>query len=408
MTLKYRKQIIEGVLKIENDKQLESIEFLEDLNLNELIIDKCEKIVPKINSKTIRKLEITSCQVCNTEQLQLENLEILSLQDDLESEENNIFGLVKNIVKYKKLTNLCIFGYNSFDISPLSKMIQLSKLTLGFCGIQSLNALKPLINLKELDLSGNNLKDITPLQQLKILTNLYLDRCNLKNLSVLGCLLNLKVLSLKVFRSPIDFTKFPKIHTLTELNLNHCDLQNLYALQPCVKNLEKLTLSGIRNIDITPLQHWIQLKELQMNFCNLENVDYLKPLVNLKSLDIYENLVVFIEPLKELKQLQQLGAGKNKIVDIQLIQSHPNFKQFDLKQQQKPTNSEIALANKLRNINQPITQLKQMNKFSGLQSKITFERKIDQSLKQLLQIQVSYVGVVAQLLQKLNSSQGYQ
>ena len=72
--------------------------------------------------------------------------------------------------KYTKqgLVNLDeLYLYNKIkDISPLSPLINLKKLSLANNKIEDVSPLSTLINLKKLYLSGNNIKHISPLSSL--------------------------------------------------------------------------------------------------------------------------------------------------------------------------------------------------------------------------------------------------
>ncbi|CAL5994248.1 leucine-rich_repeat protein [Hexamita inflata] len=414
MIKKYRKKVIKGVLKIEEDQDLKSIEFLQNFqHINKLEINSCSNIIPRLNSKAIQNLSIVYCNVYNIEQFNLENLEILNLHYNLVNTPNaqmQVIKLVQNILKFNKLKELTLYGYQGIEISPLSQMTNLTKLSVGYCNLLNIDALIPLINLIYLDLSGNSGINISPLQHLKQLTHLDLQLCCIQNFNILKLLINLKELNLKINMHPIDFALFPHFPQLSELNLCYCELLNFSVYKPPV-SLKKITLMSIKDIDITPLQHWTHpLTGLWLSWCNLKNLDALRPLVNLKHLYIDENYIVSIEPLKELKKLSTLSADHNFIQDIFTLEKHPNFNKFSFHNQQQPTIQQLKIANTLKGINSPITRLRKMSqlKISFGASSINKRQIIHNNMKQLLVEQVSFVSQVAQLFQKLNCIDGYQ
>ncbi|CAL5983507.1 Leucine-rich_repeat domain superfamily [Hexamita inflata] len=191
MTVYYMNKVIDGVLKIQNDPELTSLDFLQtmgeifsddDFGLNivdvesfglaitKLELENCCNIIPKLNNRNIKELILNNCNVTSVAQLQLDDLVKLCLQCSQGCTCNS--KLIYNMTKFNLLTQLSLIGYNGFDINPLSQMTQLNILSLQSCGLIYVDSLRHLINLKELDFSGNKNIDITPLQYiLKIKIN---------------------------------------------------------------------------------------------------------------------------------------------------------------------------------------------------------------------------------------------
>ncbi|CAL6088039.1 leucine-rich_repeat domain-containing protein [Hexamita inflata] len=165
-----------------------------------------------------------------------------------------------------------------------------------------------------------------------------------------------------------------------------CKLQNVDVLKTLV-NLTELNLSQNPNIDITPLQYLMMLTKLKLKQCELRSVEALIPLQKLKVLHLNQNLIVYARPLEKLKSLVELKIVQNKIIDLS-----PQFSQlfniyfcsFDFKH---PTLQEIERANIYRNINSPITLLRNMNsKHIQLQNS---RLRWYNSINQFINVQVS-------------------
>ncbi|CAL6005458.1 Conserved_hypothetical protein [Hexamita inflata] len=293
MTVKYTNQVIRGVLKIQNDPQLTSLDFLQtvcetiiddDLGLNinfknfglvdfeqsfglaitKLELENCRNIIPKLNNRNIKELIINNCNVSNIDLLQLDGLVKLCLQQGQGSKCNS--KLIYNMTKFNMLTQLSLHGYNGVDISPLSQMIQLNVLSLKSCGLIFVDSLKYLVNLKELYLSHN------------------------------------------------------------------------------------------QNLDITPLQYIPQITKLDLSSCFLKSIEVLKLLVNLQDLSLKSNQIVYIQPLEKLNQLHILNAEFNTIIDLQTLQNHHNFKEYKLYFQEQPSEKEIQYAKDNMNYDQRMTE----------------------------------------------------
>ncbi|CAL5971766.1 leucine-rich_repeat domain-containing protein [Hexamita inflata] len=211
-----------------------------------------------------------------------------------------------------------------------------------------------------------------------------------------------KMKELTLHKFTTDFSPLSKLIGLTKLSLWSCDLRNIEALRPLI-NLEELCLN-CNDIDITTVQYLTNLTILLLACCNLVNIDVLRPLKKLEQLSIYNNKIVYLQPLMELKQLSTLIADRNKIIDIDSTQLHPNFNHFDLGVQEQPTQKEHQVANIIKDINKQISSLKQICKESrrNKYQNIYFRQKITQQLLQSNNNHEEFVARVAILFQKIN------
>ncbi|CAL6029224.1 Leucine_Rich Repeat domain protein [Hexamita inflata] len=361
MIEKYQNQIQDGTLILYRDPDLKSLYFIRLLKLNILVLECCCNIIPKLESSTIKKLEITNCGIQSAKDFQLENLEVLGVFNFDDYLELN--ALAKEIVQFKKLKELALQQCIT-DYSPLAQMTGLTELSLQTCELRSTETLKPLINLEKLYLNYNKDIDITTLQYLTNLTYLSLVSSNLVRLDALKPLVNLKVLYLDVNE----------------------------------------------DIDITALQYLTNLTILQLAYCNLVNIDALRPLKKLEELSIYDNKIVYLQPLMELRQLSKLYVRDNRIMDTESIQLHPNFNSFILDNQNEPTKEELQTANIMKDINNQISSLKQICKVSQNIKDLNtvFRQNINQQLQDSYNNHEQLLTRAAKLFQKMNAFDSYQ
>ncbi|CAL6080412.1 Conserved_hypothetical protein [Hexamita inflata] len=360
MIEKYQSQIQDGTLQIQGNPDLKSLDFMKFLVIYKLLLTCCKNIIPKLESQTIQKLIITDCKIQGIQDFQLENLEVLEIYNYFEQLESK--KLILEVAMLQKLKELTLYKCIT-DFSPLSQMTGLTKLSLIDCKLLSTEALRPLVHLEELCLNGNDI-DITSLQYQ---------------------------------------TK------LTILQLISCNLVNIDALRPLV-NLKELKLDFNEQVNITTVHYQNNLTKLSLVFCNLVSLDALRPLKKLEELIIFDNKIVYLQPLMELKDLSLLDARNNKIIDLQAIQLHPNFNSFILDYQNQPTQEELEEANILRDINSPITFLKQLcQQLSHIQNKnVFFRQKITQMLQQSYNSHEQFVAQAAILFKKINMFDGCQ
>ncbi|CAL5994962.1 leucine-rich_repeat domain-containing protein [Hexamita inflata] len=218
-----------------------------------------------------------------------------------------------------------------------------------------------------------------------------------------------KMKELSLYRYITDFSTLSQMVGLTKLILIQCELQSTEVLRSLI-NLEELNLSENEEIDITTLQYLTNLTRLTLQSCNLVNLDALRPLKKLEELEIYYNNIVYFQPLTELKQLLKVDASYNNAIDTESIRLHPNFDNFLLSVKKLPTEEELKTANIMRDINSPITSLKQLQLLSNRvkEKNIVFKQKITQQVQNSYYTHEQFVVRTAIVFQKMNVFDGCQ
>ncbi|CAL6102232.1 Hypothetical_protein [Hexamita inflata] len=100
---KYKSTIQDGTLRIQQDPDLKSLNFINALKINQLYLYECKNIVPQLESSTIKKLKIMDCGIQSVKHFQLENLEVLDIQNFQDKLKLNT--LVQEILQFKNLKN---------------------------------------------------------------------------------------------------------------------------------------------------------------------------------------------------------------------------------------------------------------------------------------------------------------
>ncbi|CAL5971854.1 internalin_A [Hexamita inflata] len=264
-----------------------------------------------------------------------------------------------DFIRFLKIYKLMI--YTCENIIPKAESQSIKKLLIVNCNIQSIKDFQ-LENLEVLDIH-NIYKQV----ESKTLTLEIIRFQKLKELYLGGCIIDIGPLSQKT--------------RLTKLSLSDCSLRSTQVLQTLI-NLVELYLNDNKEIEITSLQYLTKLTKLSLASCGLVNLDALRPLKYLQELDIRWNQIVYVQPLTKLKYLSILDADNNMIIDIQTVKQHLNIN-IASNDQDQPTEDQIKATNKLRDINSPITFLKQICKQSRYikQQNIIFRQKITQLLQ---------------------------
>ncbi|CAL6065154.1 leucine-rich_repeat domain-containing protein [Hexamita inflata] len=440
-----------------NDLELENIEalFLDGNRLenNQLYnIDKFKKLhtlnvsynnvdLTHIhNVANLTQLYMQGCDLKNIDQISsLGNLQDLDLSENTQIDISPLYKVdsldldvsncnLKQIVQISSLVNLkdLNIGQNDImDMSPLIKIKNLTKLCMCECGLLNIDNIQQLVKLEDLDLRSNRNIILTPLYNFKSLTKLSIQDCNLKQIDGIGTLTKLEVLDISFnqlqnidaiglltnlkeldasFNNKIDLTPLKNLIGLQKLFLICCGLTQLSALKPLIY-LQFLFLHQNQNVDIIEIQHLKSLTHLNLMNCNLVSICALRPLENLKQLYIAFNKIVYLDAhLNGFKKLEQLSVNSNRI-NTSLLNHRilNNIKQenFDISHQTEPSMNELCEANKIKRMEDPIIQLKEIqNKRNTFKTTLNnLEQKIKALNSNANSNHIQFTSSVVQLFQ---------
>lgn len=183
-------------------------------------------------------------------------------------------------------------------------------LNLNAKGIQNLNEIQNLVNLKsikELHLQSNNIKDIDGLENLRTLKKLQLNDNNIENIFGLKNLENLE-----------------------ELDLSNNNIYEIKGLKN-LRNLKILDLFNNHIKKISGLENQINLKNLILSKNQINYLDGLDSLVNLERLVLSSNEIKKIEGLEQLKNLKEIYLGTNNITKIEGLDTLTHLEILDIR-----------------------------------------------------------------------------
>ncbi|CAL6064213.1 _partial [Hexamita inflata] len=274
MTHKYQTRIKDGSLEIgdwlNRDQEVTNLKFIEKFNIQTLKLYINDLMSLKLRSYTIKELSFEIprhfgkyVQNWKVDDLELENLEVLQINGN-QLENNKLF----NLVKFKKLHTLDVSN-NSVDLTHIHGVKSLTKLSMRSCGLNNIDQVSSLTNLKVFDLSANKGVDLSPLCKVKSLTKLSIQNCDQKNSDQISVLINLEDLDLSANRGLIINSLY-KINNLTRLSMQECDLKDI-DLIVLLTNLEVLDISWNKLLNIDSISQLVNLNTLRTGaiFCNL-------------------------------------------------------------------------------------------------------------------------------------------
>ncbi len=239
---------------------------------------------------------------------------------------------LEGIQKLTRLTELNLEKNRVVDLSPLGELAMLTELNLKNNGLIDLEAANfdqiTHLPLRELNLglnhgNGQMLSDIQLVQEIKTLEELDLRDNQIQDVSPLASLEHLEELNLR----NNGITQLEAVHFDA---ITHLPLERLSLRHNVNEKEERLT-------DIRSLAEIETLEELELRDNQIEELTPLRQLTGLEVLDLGENRFTSIEALADLDQLKELNLRNNAIESIE-----PLAQLTDLKYLNIHSNDQIA------------------------------------------------------------------
>ncbi|MBR4949370.1 MAG: leucine-rich repeat domain-containing protein [Clostridia bacterium] len=312
---------IEGITSISNldaagnrisgdIKSLEDLQWLPNLKEITLVDEKgINNIALILNQRKLSSLNLSGCEV---------NADILSRLSELEQLEylnldNNGITDIEFLRDMKGLLGLSLAKNIISDLSPLEEHLSLAELDVSNNAISNISVLQKLYLIKDLNLSGNTLKDLNNLALNTKIEKLDVSNCGLKSLSGVTRLEALKELNASK-NSISDFGDIKEGSQLDYLDLSENGIGGISFVEGLYVKKLNLSNNGIKNIK--PLKKAEGLQNLDLSKNKISNVEPLKELEELTFVNLSDNSIKKLEPLKESKSLTEVIVTGNEIADF--------------------------------------------------------------------------------------------
>ena len=230
------------------------------------------------------------------------------------------FSDISAVSGLTKLTRLSLSDTSISDISDLSGLTNLTSLLLDYNSISDISDLSGLTNLTELALGYNSISDISDLSGLINLTELVLENNSISDISHLSGLTNLTELVL-YDNSISDISDLSGLTNLTSLDLERTSISDISDLSG-LTNLTGLFLSDNSISDISDLSGLTNLTSLDLDNNSISDISDLSGLTNLTGLVLSDNSISDISDLSDLTNLTYLSLSDNSITDISHLVSN--------------------------------------------------------------------------------------
>ena len=210
------------------------------------------------------------------------------------------------------LVSLSLRESGAVDLAGLEHARNLSNLDLGFTAPKDWTSLIYLRRLRTLNLDGAS-PDLVWLSRLADLTGLSLRGNEIADLDPLAGLMRLKRLDVSDNRIA-DLSPLSEFTELRSLIANRNHIEDLAPLAGLTR-LQTLELGSNRIFDIYPLSSLVGMQTLVLADNRLRELQPLSGLPVVR-LDLSGNAIMDVQPLSYLARLNWLGLSRNRVCDI--------------------------------------------------------------------------------------------
>ncbi len=255
-----------------------------------------------------------------------------------------------------RLEELDVSGCNISDLSPLGGLNNLKAININKTKVQSVEALKSLGRLEVLRCENTGLTDLSPLEHCFKLANVYADNSNIDTRTALqlksalpSCLIVYQTEQLKMWWENLS------------AGWQRTFIENAEAENPPsreqlqeIVDLVKLQIDNATDIgSLEALGLFNRLEEIQISNTTISDISPISFLPSLKRISMPNNPVYDISPLSRMETLEVLNIENTSVDDLEPLSGLKNLKLLNiagtrvknLKQIQGLENLEILILN---------------------------------------------------------------
>lgn len=214
------------------------------------------------------------------------------------------------------------------DLSPLSSLTELTKISFSGNAVTDLTPLASLENLRNLTAINNSIETLKPIANLSNIDYICLDGNKLTSIQEISNWTNLEEIS---FSNNLieQIPNLEQLQSLEKINLSGNKIQSLSQ----IANLEALTNLEIDNNELTSLEGLEKLNNLQILSCSNNQISDITPITklkNLENLNLNANQIEDITGLENNTNLQYLYLDNNSILDFSVLETLSNLSKYTM------------------------------------------------------------------------------
>ena len=191
-------------------------------------------------------------------------------------------------------------------------------------GVTDLSPLTKMTGLTRISLCNTDITDLTAIRNLNKMETLKIAQTKITDLSPLGFLINLKEIDLSG-SAVTDISPLSDNLGLNIVNINNTRIQNITPLSS-LPALTELYLDKTPVPNLKPLEKTITLQTLTLNNTQIESLAPIKDLSALTTLELNQSEITSLSPISNLKNLVKISFNQTKISDITPLNDIPELK----------------------------------------------------------------------------------
>jgi len=215
------------------------------------------------------------------------------------------------------------------DLEPLPSLKHLRTLNISNTKVISLKPLNDLDNIRTISMENTGISDLMPLQNCEDLQIVYCDDTQITKENVLlfkkelsECLVVYQSDNLNLWWSKLD-NNWKELLTKEAGIEDNMTRENLQR----IADLKKLTISDNLSVkSLEPLTVFLQLQELTLRNTAVSDISPITSLPNLISLELSSNPISSLEKISDLYQLEQLNIENTSVDDPEPIFTLKNLR----------------------------------------------------------------------------------
>lgn len=214
------------------------------------------------------------------------------------------------------------------DISVLSKLESLTKISASDNQITNLTPITNLKKLQNINFGNNQIKSIEPITKLSSLKYLYLDNNQITSIEGIE---NLKsLIEISIAGNQIEnVNSLFSITTLNTIDLSRNQIRDISQIANQT-NLLKLNLNYNQLMQLEGIEKIPNLEVFSASNNQIQNIDTISYLSRLYNLNLNKNEIADITSLANCQALQYAYLDNNHIIDIDAIEKLENLKKVSL------------------------------------------------------------------------------
>ena len=214
------------------------------------------------------------------------------------------------------------------DLTPLSSLTELTKISFSGNTVTDLTPLASLENLRNLTAINNKIETLEPIANLSNIDYICLDGNKLTSIQETSNWTNLEEISCS--NNLIEqIPNLELLQGLERINLSGNKIQSLSQ----IANLEALTNLEIDNNGLTSLEGIEKLNNLQILSCSnnqISDITSITKLENLENLNLNANQIEDINGLENNVNLKYLYVDNNNILDFGVLEKLSNLSKYTI------------------------------------------------------------------------------